>query len=198
MQLTSELPVDYSSYTFSCPSSATQNWDQEEITIFSSVLHMHEIGTRMFTNHYRGGVLMSKRHVVDYFDFDFQRMNDVSYTAKRGDSFITTCYYSQTPQRLLNGTKRRFGLGSRDEMCIDFMYYYPKINSVPNYCGHQIFGELTESKALGTNPCSVNREFGSRGLGCQQLDLYSKASPICPPLHFVCGIIGALLSTLLL
>lgn len=197
MKLTGDIPNDFSSYEFSCPGTATQNWDQEEITIFSSVLHMHEIGTRMFTNHYRDGVLLSKRHVVDYFDFDFQRMNDVAYKAKRGDSFITKCFYSQTPDRLVNGTQRHFGLGSRDEMCIDFMYYYPKITSVPNYCGYQIFGDLTEIKQLGPDACMVGREFGSRGLGCVNRFVHSGAVTSTSTLSIAMVLLAALVTKML-
>ena len=67
------------------------------------------------------------------------------YQVLPGDSFRTTCYYK-------DGTK--FGLGSEDEMCIAFIWYYParELFGMPWICPHGI-------PDYGSG-CSTELEFG--------------------------------------
>jgi hypothetical protein len=55
---------------------------------------------------------------VESFSFDHQDSNPVEMTIMAGDSFNTQCYYdtSRSEKETVH-----FGLGSADEMCIDFL-----------------------------------------------------------------------------
>ena len=57
------------------------------------------------------------------------RIRQNPYTMKRGDYHTTTCYYESYDNT-------EMGFGSRDEMCVTFLYYYPKqanfITCAPN------------------------------------------------------------------
>lgn len=43
------------------------------------------------------------------------------FAVRKGDSFKIDCYYSN-----VGGRELGFGLGSQDEMCIDYLFYYPR------------------------------------------------------------------------
>lgn len=96
------------------------------------------------------------------------------YQLLPGDSFRTNCYYK-------GGRDSVFGLGSRDEMCISFLYYYPrKTISIPtpdgnftlpymcglgldfmeNACNAQYTAEVLESEA------GLDRQFGKQKAQC--------------------------------
>lgn len=51
-----------------------------------------------------------------------------------GDSFRTSCYYRES-------SSTNFGLGSDEEMCIAFIFYFPRkliSNTLPWICGYQV------------------------------------------------------------
>lgn len=84
-------------------------------------------GKRMVNKLYRGGEVINKA-AINYWDFEQNGAGAVRqepYTLKMGDSYKTSCYYES-----YDGTK--FGLGSEDEMCMSFIYYFPK---QPNFFG---------------------------------------------------------------
>jgi len=92
---------------------------------------MHQIGSRMFTTQWRNGEYLGDLNHADYYDFDFQQTTPMNKTIKRGDRLNTHCIYNSL--RRQNPTK--FASGSRDEMCIDFITYYPRMPDV-KFCGH--------------------------------------------------------------
>jgi len=102
-----------------------------EITVFTRFLHMHQVGVRMKTTQMRAGEEV-RQDYVDFYDFrqsgGFEpRSTADGFKVKKGDSFKVECWYETQA-----GDPRRFGQGSADEMCIDFLYYYPAQASVPN------------------------------------------------------------------
>jgi hypothetical protein len=58
---------------------------------------------------------------VDAYSFDNQDFNPVQMRIQPGDSFITSCYYDSSLTMLGANETVSFGLGSNDEMCIDFL-----------------------------------------------------------------------------
>jgi dopamine beta-monooxygenase len=147
-------------FDFECPGRCSQNNIPEAgITIVQEGHHMHEKGKRMTSEVIRDGKVIH-RAVTDYWDFEQSGLNLVRqepYTVKRGDSFSVTCYYDSNENTV-------FGLGSQDEMCMNFIWYYPKI---PNFavCGPGVPWYLScngsfEQKSLSEDT-EYNRIFGT-------------------------------------
>jgi hypothetical protein len=67
---------------------------------------------------------------VDYYDYNFQTWVEVNRVVTPGDRFNVHCVYD-TKNRL-NTT--RFGGASMDEMCMNFIAYYPRIDI--KLCGY--------------------------------------------------------------
>jgi len=133
------LPVkNQFNYTSTCPSNCTSKWPDPEINVFASALHMHTTGRNMWTNKYNpDGSFNESINSIEYWSNDHQYMRafDPPKKMRRGDVLSTTCNYdtSKKPGTL-------FGYRTIDEMCIDFVFYYPvqhfgPFNSSIIYCG---------------------------------------------------------------
>jgi dopamine beta-monooxygenase len=84
---------------------------------------MHQAGRRIITNHYRGDKLLSTTTQVDFYQFDNQQIITVDYVFKKGDTYHVYCIYDTTSVK----KDIEFGGGSYDEMCMNFVYYYPAL-----------------------------------------------------------------------
>lgn len=150
--LVAPMPAGLSQYEFACDTFAPT----EPITIISHGLHMHQAGARMYTQHFRGGELIGGAE-IEHFDFAYQDSVYRNAVAVAGDTFRTTCIYDAPA-----GT--RFGLGSDEEMCIDFISYYPRQALPPGLggqsCGLNTAGGALVSPAAGEPVESVGRSFG--------------------------------------
>lgn len=103
-------------------SSATETSNlPKPVTLLASQLHMHANGVRMITEQIRNGKVLggaeSPRR-IDYYDFNFQDQIDRKMTLMPGDTLRTTCQYWPKADA-------KFGLGSEEEMCVDFVPYFP-------------------------------------------------------------------------
>ena len=121
-------------HEFLCPAECLEDgMTDDEITIIVESHHMHQVGRRMTNQVLRDDSILNEA-VIDYYDFD-QRgialVRQEPYTLKKGDSFHTTCYYESQ-------NDATFGLGSREEMCMTFYYYYPKQKFLFS-CGPPLF-----------------------------------------------------------
>lgn len=125
-------------HTFECSSacSATALTD-EPVTVLYEGLHMHGSGASAYNQQFRNGQLIRTGR-AEYYEFDQQSVHLVvqePFQVFPGDSFRTTCAYSNFDVK-----GRRFGHQSSDEMCIAYLFYYPrKLNagsSLSWYCGH--------------------------------------------------------------
>jgi len=106
----------------------------EGLTIMGSFLHMHSFGRRMWTNHYSKDMeFKGEISRVDFWNFETQRTSTVGAGRKLlpGDQLFTHCSYDTTKW----DSNVRFGQGSLDEMCMDFVYYYAP--SLPTIEGEQ-------------------------------------------------------------
>lgn len=98
-----------------------------DVTFFNSLLHMHEQGKRMWTTHYRNDMLLDDgitRHKSDFYDGGIQFMMPISVSLKSGDRLETYCVHDLTKAPV-------WGLASSDEMCIHFLFYYPRVDGEP-------------------------------------------------------------------
>jgi hypothetical protein len=127
-----------SEHVFECPGSCSQLALDEPVTILRESLHMHASGASMYNHLYRDGNLMHTSS-AQFFDFEQQGSQQAlqqPYEVLPGDSFKVECWY-----RNGNAQNRTFGLGSSNEMCISFLFYYPRVNlgsdfgDFPWYCG---------------------------------------------------------------
>ncbi|CBJ30302.1 conserved unknown protein [Ectocarpus siliculosus] len=143
------LPDGKSVYSFGCPGTCTETYfEEEEVTVFSHLLHMHENGQRISTRQYRndgdGNEVLIHTAEVEYYSFlqagvHVVTVND-STTIKKGDVFTTECYYD-TSYSSVGSPNVTWGLGSENEMCIDFVFYYPD-------------QKLPDRGACGSNLCN--------------------------------------------
>ncbi|CAM9395306.1 unnamed protein product [Sphacelaria rigidula] len=159
----SELPDNKSLYSFSCPSSCFEEFfEDENVTVFGHFLHMHATGQHMITRQYRDDILI-KTSRVEYYSFDqgggYNTYANGSETIQKGDRFETHCYYD-TAFAEIPGQTVSFGPGSEDEMCIDFVYYYPAQPIPFGMCGiGTCNGSLDNIVALDDDS-TLNRTFG--------------------------------------
>jgi hypothetical protein len=129
-----KIGVGKTKHEFTCPSTCTSSsFDVDEVTVISEAHHMHATGKRIITELFRGDKIVNTAS-VDYWDFDQNGaavVRQKPYKLKKGDNYQTTCYFES-----YKNTK--FGLGSSEEMCMVFIYYYPKQSSFIN-CGPHFY-----------------------------------------------------------
>jgi hypothetical protein len=114
-------------YQGSCPSMCTSDWDHD-ITVFGDFLHMHTAGSQMFSVITRDEQPLQELNRVDFYSFDFQQQTPVNVVLKRGDQINTHCTY----KTLSRVNKTTFGLESTQEMCMEFLTYYPALYTKGN------------------------------------------------------------------
>lgn len=109
-----------SMHSFECPGSCSALLGQS-VTVLREYLHMHEIGARMTNEQIRNGKII-RQAAIDFWEFDQNgnaAIQQDPYVVEPGDGFKTSCYY--------NGDGRVFGIASSEEMCMAFLYYYPRL-----------------------------------------------------------------------
>jgi hypothetical protein len=117
-------------HTAHCTESLTQSLLDHPIHVFASFLHAHEIGVAITSEHWRGGDRLSEIASQVPFDFNFQQFQPTDVLIRPGDEVVTRCTYDSSGR---DGVTVG-GVASRDEMCINFMMYYPRIRS--ERCGN--------------------------------------------------------------
>jgi len=172
----------WSKWDFNCPESCTDSFLDQNITVFANMLHMHEAGERMvFQQHNRKGELV-QHEFVDTYDFTqaggYWVPSD-PFQVSSGDSFDVTCYYNEEQF----GDNRTFGLASDDEMCMAFLWYYPRLPEFPGFCGAHLEqfvpgcgGNYTYTPLASES--DVGRTFGIAGPACSTpADTLGSAAP---------------------
>lgn len=174
-------------HTFVCEEGCLGEYLAEPVTVIRESLHMHMTGVTVANDHIRGGqVIRSSR--VNFWDFDQQgdlAVVQAPYQLNPGDSFRTVCNYD-SPSDVL------WGLGSEQEMCIAFLWYYPRVvapNGIPITCGLGI-GEFLPGCEVTYNVTSdirnldemLDRTFGGSPSGsCPNVDADSNNAPVTMP-----------------
>lgn len=163
-------------HSFECPGTCS-SLVGEPVTVLREYLHMHETGARVVNEQIRGDEVI-RRASVEYWEFDQNGNAAVQqdpFVVEPGDGFRTTCYF--------NGNSRKFGLASSEEMCMAFLYYYPRIKirveeidaEFPWTCGYDIgfpLCETTWESRILSEPQDMNREFGqAHEAGCSATDV---------------------------
>lgn len=109
--VTTDLPAE-------CSKKAT-----EEAEVFAVNFHMHQMGTRTWVEHWRGGKRLDD---VAFQHWDFNYQNDVELPKRvviiPGDHLRLVCEFNSMKKTSVT----TFGDGSDDEMCIALLRVLPK------------------------------------------------------------------------
>ena len=151
-------------HQFICPASCSRQFGRNSpLQVVRESLHMHQAGARMTNEQIRNGQVV-RQGVVDFFDFDQQGSYQVvqePFQILRGDSFRTTCQYNSA-----SGT--RFGQSSQEEMCIAFLWYYPRqvLLGYPYLCGYDVGIGTCETSWESQSLTDLGRGFGVPATQC--------------------------------
>ncbi|KAL9952237.1 hypothetical protein ACROYT_G039460 [Oculina patagonica] len=119
-----------------CPKQCSQEslnstkLPEKGINVFAAFLHTHLQGTGIWTKHVRDGVELPEIVRDDNYDFNFQDIQVLSKEVhvKPGDDLITYCkYQTMDKNKIVVG-----GLATSQEMCVDMLFYYPKMEKDSN------------------------------------------------------------------
>lgn len=161
-------------HNFGCSENCSSSYFLEPVTVIREHLHMHKTGVSATNAQIRNGKVV-RQGTVQFWDFKQQGNLAVAqppFDIQPGDSFRTLCDYDAN-----NG--QVFGLGSQQEMCIAFLYYYPRqmastadFGPLPVMCGLGV-GDLLPGcevtyveTANFTQVSQLGRTFGSTPSTC--------------------------------
>nr|QII19197.1 dopamine beta-hydroxylase [Sinonovacula constricta] len=107
-----------------CIQESLESSNLTEINIFAIFQHSHLIGREIRTRHFRNGTEIEPLQNDPFYDFNFQETRKLPKVVKvrQGDSLSVDCVYDSTSRVGLTFG----GLSTSDEMCLSFIYYYPK------------------------------------------------------------------------
>jgi dopamine beta-monooxygenase len=159
-------------HVFDCSGSCSSNLSAP-VTVIREHLHMHAVGVSMVNAQIRNGQVIHQG-TVEYWDFNQQgnlAVQQPPFEIEPGDAFRTVCNYD-------TNKNETWGLGSDNEMCMAFLYYYPRhvvpseYGDLPFMCGlgleevlpdcvatHEVTPDFAESRQLG-------RAFGTTSGTC--------------------------------
>ncbi|HQY60523.1 MAG: peptidylglycine alpha-amidating monooxygenase [Myxococcales bacterium] len=109
--------------TIECSLKIPQNPDKFPITVFRGWPHMHQLGASLSTKVLRPDGSSASLGEIAQWDFYNQIGYPMNVKVASGDTVVTRCTWNNT-------TNERVGFGERtgDEMCYNFVTYYPKTN----------------------------------------------------------------------
>ncbi|KAG2501906.1 hypothetical protein HYH03_000404 [Edaphochlamys debaryana] len=123
-----------------CPGSCTGRRVLQPVTLVSNFYMMNSLGASILVRHIRDGKAMQPLGRINYYDFtrpSFQGVFPDSKQLRANDSLISVCSYSsnnitKTPT---GGNVFTYGLAPWQEMCFNFVTFYP-VSAMPglDYC----------------------------------------------------------------
>ncbi|XP_052093581.1 DBH-like monooxygenase protein 1 homolog [Mytilus californianus] len=116
---------------------------QNSMKAFATILHSHLLGSSIVAHHIRGDVELEPLAQDLSYDFNYQdtRVFPKEREIKYGDSLTIDCHYDSTGR-----TKPTLGgLSTAEEMCLAFIYYYPK-TEISNCLSSPLYDQI------GSNP----------------------------------------------
>ncbi|XP_065314626.1 dopamine beta-hydroxylase-like [Gordionus sp. m RMFG-2023] len=96
------------------------------ITVFANQFHTHLLGKKIIARIIRNGVEIGELNRDNHYSPHAQeiRLLPKIVTLYPGDQLIVTCFYDSSMKKIItNG-----GLATTDEMCITYLFYYPRVN----------------------------------------------------------------------
>jgi hypothetical protein len=115
------IPPRTSSFKVTCDYALDQRY--QGVTFFGAVAHMHKLGKSLSTHRLPGGN-GAEEVVFDQapFNFEQQANSPIHKTVAPGDVMRTRCEWANTTDKAVS-----FGENTGDEMCFNFLAYYPAI-----------------------------------------------------------------------
>eukprot|EP00940_MAST-03C_sp_MAST-3C-sp2_P000782 g782.t1 len=116
----------------------------EGVTVLYNFWHMHLRGRGMYTRHIRNGVELEPLGRNNFYDWWYQGPGGEAPVGRKllpGDQLIINCFYDTRARTsshergsstLAAGDITTFGEGTNDEMCFDFIAYYPRHPDLTN------------------------------------------------------------------
>ncbi|XP_059837559.1 DBH-like monooxygenase protein 1 homolog isoform X1 [Hypanus sabinus] len=126
------IPPAMSSYlsqghcSMECLHEALSQEKASGIHVFAVLLHSHLAGRALRIRHFRNSVEQPLLAYDHEFDFNFQEFRYLKEerVLLPGDSLVTECQYNTKSRKNMTWG----GLSTRDEMCLSYLLYYPKID----------------------------------------------------------------------
>ncbi|KAM9435521.1 DBH-like monooxygenase protein 2 homolog [Clarias gariepinus] len=97
-----------------------------DLQVFAAILHTHLAGRKVRVGHFRAGEQIDFLTMNEHYNFEFQQVTNLgkTKTVKLGDKLLVECTYDTNNRTGLTWG----GLGTNNEMCLAFLYYYPAVN----------------------------------------------------------------------
>ncbi|XP_036406018.1 DBH-like monooxygenase protein 1 homolog [Megalops cyprinoides] len=120
------------------------------VRVFAVLMHSHLAGRAIRTRHFRNQDELQPLARDDHFDFNFQEFQYLKEErlVLPGDNLITECKYNTKGRSNMTWG----GLSTRDEMCLSYLLYYPRINLARCESLPEINGQL---KFIGVKEIQV-------------------------------------------
>lgn len=131
-----------------CPKECTQEHlnatklPGKGVNVFAAFLHTHLQGRATWTKHYRDGVELPEIARDENYDFNFQDIQMLRKEAhiKPGDDLVHYCKYQTLDRdKMVVG-----GQATSQEMCIDFLFYYPRMANIYQFCSSLLYAPLKD------------------------------------------------------
>jgi hypothetical protein len=116
-----------------CTSTCTARSHFSNLTLISNFFHAHKRANWLLTQHIRDSIQLPDIGKISHYDMSFQNIKMLANPIPilPGDRLITTCGYDTSQ----DSTYTHGGLSSNDEMCFNFVEYYPaRKDSEITYC----------------------------------------------------------------
>ncbi|XP_024275743.1 DBH-like monooxygenase protein 1 homolog [Oncorhynchus tshawytscha] len=120
------------------------------VRVFAVLMHAHLAGRAIRTRHFRGQEELQPLSHDEEFDFNFQEFQLLKdeRLLLPGDNLITECKYTTKDRQNMTWG----GLTTRDEMCLSYLLYYPRVNLARCESLPEIIGQL---KFIGVKEIQV-------------------------------------------
>jgi len=95
---------------------------------------MHNAGKMIWSTQWRNNIYLGTTNRIEFWYFAYQETTLVNYTIYPGDKLNLHCVYDTS----LRTSTTTFGTSTVQEMCMEFISYYPK--AITEFCGYLDLG----------------------------------------------------------
>ncbi|XP_067141859.1 DBH-like monooxygenase protein 1 homolog [Centruroides vittatus] len=136
------------------PSCLRQRFPPEGIKVYATLLHSHIIGKTITVRHFRGNRELEPLSRDRNYDFNYQEYRTLprERTVLPTDHLIVECVYDSSER----STPTYGGVSTKEEMCVAFLGYYPRLNMSGALSCPSPSNVL---KAIGINEVSSDERF---------------------------------------
>ena len=126
--------ASYDLHGYCSADTTTQMIPADGTNIFAVLLHSHLAGRSITLEHSRDGEMLPAMAYDVHYDFNLQDVNPISPAVKLmpGDELKLTCNYDTSDRSFITYG----GLGTYDEMCLSYLYHYPRTELSACLSGH--------------------------------------------------------------